>query len=539
MEHELMRLRTFINYPLDSLISSIILAREGFIFIGQGNNAEIKCVFCDVTITNLNHAADIKSVHARLSPSCPVVIGQNSSNITWSSETALNIQEPGNSGDQNFSGPFHGSKYIPGTDLTNDSNTSISATLENGRTANKNNAHTADASASRNISPADSAVLRHFSQATDLGANSAVLRNNTLAPSSRTDSSVPEIQTPQGLPADLPYIAQPISQSAHSSNSIFNQSRSTPQAAVAGEAALIETDSIQTQTSASHMPNSNATLSHTIQTAINSSYSSGGPGPTYSELGIITERPKRPEYALKQKRRETFTNWPRDHHLSEDELAEAGFYYAGYGDCARCFYCGGGLRNWEDEDDVWIEHARWFPRCAYIRGKLGQNVIDIVQDLCKQFEQISMKTVNEKLGHPLLLNNSESSLMRDPAVKSMVELGYKENDVLAIASLLKAESIPVGADVLLQKLQQEIKSVHIRVPSENVDNYSREEMRELKEKNNQLRQQTVCKICLDQEVAVVFLPCGHLVSCTECATAMKDCPVCRTNVKGIVRAFIN
>ncbi|KAI8742857.1 baculoviral IAP repeat-containing protein 7, partial [Biomphalaria glabrata] len=59
----------------------------------------------------------------------------------------------------------------------------------------------------------------------------------------------------------------------------------------------------------------------------------------------------------------------------------------------------------------------------------------------------------------------------------------------------------------------------------------------LKEKNNQLRQQTVCKICLDQEVAVVFLPCGHLVSCTDCASAMKACPVCRTDVKGIVRAF--
>ncbi|KAK6993405.1 baculoviral IAP repeat-containing protein 7 [Biomphalaria glabrata] len=50
----------------------------------------------------------------------------------------------------------------------------------------------------------------------------------------------------------------------------------------------------------------------------------------------------------------------------------------GYSDCARCFYCGGGLRNWGDEDDVWVEHARWFPKCAYIRQQMGQVFVDTV-----------------------------------------------------------------------------------------------------------------------------------------------------------------
>ncbi|CAL1545879.1 unnamed protein product [Lymnaea stagnalis] len=44
---------------------------------------------------------------------------------------------------------------------------------------------------------------------------------------------------------------------------------------------------------------------------------------------------------------------------------------------------------------------------------------------------------------------------------------------------------------------------------------------------------------MDKEVAVVFLPCGHLVSCADCASAMKDCPYCRKPIKGIVRAFIS
>lgn len=66
-----------------------------------------------------------------------------------------------------------------------------------------------------------------------------------------------------------------------------------------------------------------------------------------------------------------------------------------------------------------------------------------------------------------------------------------------------------------------------------------ETLRQLKEDNNQMRQQIVCKICMDKEVAVTFLPCGHLVSCADCALAMKDCPVCRKNVRGVVRAFLS
>lgn len=44
-------------------------------------------------------------------------------------------------------------------------------------------------------------------------------------------------------------------------------------------------------------------------------------------------------------------------------------------------------------------------------------------------------------------------------------------------------------------------------------------------------------ICMDKEVVVIFLPCGHLISYTDCAAAMKDYPVYRNHVEGIVRSF--
>ncbi len=50
--------------------------------------------------------------------------------------------------------------------------------------------------------------------------------------------------------------------------------------------------------------------------------------------------------------------------------------FAGQDDNVRCFFCDGGLRNWEREDDPFTEHARWFPRCSFIREVRGNAFVD-------------------------------------------------------------------------------------------------------------------------------------------------------------------
>lgn len=41
-----------------------------------------------------------------------------------------------------------------------------------------------------------------------------------------------------------------------------------------------------------------------------------------------------------------------------------------------------------------------------------------------------------------------------------------------------------------------------------------------------------CKICMAEEVGVVFLPCGHLLTCVMCAPALSTCPLCRQSIRG-------
>lgn len=36
-----------------------------------------------------------------------------------------------------------------------------------------------------------------------------------------------------------------------------------------------------------------------------------------------------------------------------------------------------------------------------------------------------------------------------------------------------------------------------------------------------------CHVCLDREIQVAFLPCGHACSCWICAPSLDRCPVCR------------
>lgn len=61
------------------------------------------------------------------------------------------------------------------------------------------------------------------------------------------------------------------------------------------------------------------------------------------------------------------------------------------------------------------------------------------------------------------------------------------------------------------------------------------DIKELTQKNSEMRERTICILCCEERVSIVFLPCGHLVSCAQCSPALKNCPVCRESIKGTVR----
>lgn len=63
------------------------------------------------------------------------------------------------------------------------------------------------------------------------------------------------------------------------------------------------------------------------------------------------------------------------------------------GDHVQCFYCDGGLKNWDPIDVPWAEHARWFGNCAYLRLKLGKIFVDWV----KNVNYLDQRAVEQKI----------------------------------------------------------------------------------------------------------------------------------------------
>lgn len=55
--------------------------------------------------------------------------------------------------------------------------------------------------------------------------------------------------------------------------------------------------------------------------------------------------------------------------------------------------------------------------------------------------------------------------------------------------------------------------------------------------NEKLKDQKLCKICMDKELAITFLPCGHLATCEECSKSLEECPICRKPITQTVKVY--
>ncbi len=87
-----------------------------------------------------------------------------------------------------------------------------------------------------------------------------------------------------------------------------------------------------------------------------------------------------PSYAEIPKRNASFATWPNENLPSVDDLVRAGFFYTGTKSIVTCFYCNGSLQNWGPNDNPMIEHARWFPGCAYAKKLCGDELHRKIQE---------------------------------------------------------------------------------------------------------------------------------------------------------------
>ncbi|XP_072677847.1 baculoviral IAP repeat-containing protein 2 isoform X2 [Canis lupus baileyi] len=259
----------------------------------------------------------------------------------------------------------------------------------------------------------------------------------------------------------------------------------------------------------------------------------------------------------------TFVYWPSSVPVRPEQLASAGFYYVGRNDDVKCFCCDGGLRCWESGDDPWVEHAKWFPRCEFLIRMKGQEFVDEIQarypHLLEQLLSTSDTPGDENADPPIVHfgpgeNHSEDTVMMNtPVVKAALEMGFSrilvrqtvQSKILStgenyrtvneiVLALLNAEDETREEEK--ERQTEEMASVDKNmkyIPTEDVSGLS------LEEQLRRLQEERTCKVCMDKEVSIVFIPCGHLVVCQECAPSLRKCPICRGIIKGTVRTFLS
>ena len=276
-----------------------------------------------------------------------------------------------------------------------------------------------------------------------------------------------------------------------------------------------------------------------------------------SSLGINTCQPKYPRYVLRINREESFKTWPDHLPVNVSELVDSGLVYTGVGDAVRCYHCGGGLRNWERGDNPMFEHAKWYPNCPHVLLVKGQAYIDAVE----RGEDLAAS--ERQTGPPEIKADIESAAAQacleiggctvDEVKKAITTYKSKQGDDDFTARdllqlILDEDEVQEGEPKVDAGASSHAsnRAPHVNPASNAGDCISRattksevKEIRQMAEENERIKEQQLCKICLDKQSCVVFLPCGHLVSCLQCAPALYKCPLCRLEIRGQVRAHFS
>lgn len=253
------------------------------------------------------------------------------------------------------------------------------------------------------------------------------------------------------------------------------------------------------------------------------------------DLGIIVSRPMYAQYKTVAAREATFDKWskPQDKY----EMAIAGFIYTGKKDITTCYYCNISLMEWPLYASPWEQHAIASPKCGHLIQCKGTgfirlcleekdgsldidacDVIDTVQVAISRNKE-AVELANEYIPDEALLKRSIKRLIKDNISRT-----FTATDIVRT----------------YQELEEDSNQHETRSDSEHEDPIlnDSDDIEGLEEANRQLKEPVMCKICYDAIACVITLPCGHMSCCSQCISAMSRCPICRSEIKGTIRALM-
>ncbi|KAG0432527.1 hypothetical protein HPB47_020757 [Ixodes persulcatus] len=230
-------------------------------------------------------------------------------------------------------------------------------------------------------------------------------------------------------------------------------------------------------------------------------------------------------YSLREKRRATFANWPRHAFPNVEALADAGLFYGGDDDMAICYYCGGALRSWQEDDIPFVEHARWYPECTFVKLSMEPALYNTVRSLQEEclMETDSVTTNTDEVKDKLI-----SEIFDESTLEFYRKVGIGQSKFRQAVTHLLDQGLTIN-DIKEKRQIEEALKVVTTIKKEEI---------QVDEKPTQKQVDNSCAVCLGDQKSVLFMPCQHLVTCVDCATKVDQCPMCREQISARIRAFL-
>lgn len=250
--------------------------------------------------------------------------------------------------------------------------------------------------------------------------------------------------------------------------------------------------------------------------------------------------------------------WPKDY-VDIKKLAKAGFFYAFSGDKVHCAFCRGQVCRWDRDDDPMAEHARHFTTCPFIMGgdvgnePLGEDPFPGPKrprpyDVCGMLPN-SPPNPAGSLQHQAAIPQQQQQQPQPQPIQSQSQLQnqHREDTNHQYSSLYD----PFNYDYSnhsINDTQNHETEVHQSHHTPAYDDVSLDRQTQHSPSNTSASSNCsnnssnslngICKICYTNSIELVFLPCGHSLSCLSCATRLHSCPCCRSTITTRIRTFL-
>lgn len=276
------------------------------------------------------------------------------------------------------------------------------------------------------------------------------------------------------------------------------------------------------------------------------------------------------QYLLKteiDRRRSFVDNDWKNQHVQFNDLALLGLYFFKKPDVVKCYFCNVDLSEFEANDNIFKEHLKFSPNCPLLRRRKTTNVPLDAGELDKILPPASYdecgstrrkSSVKDTVAYPdyripsKRMNSFGSwpvGIKQKPENLSDAGFFYNgQSDITICFSCglvvneweeaddpwIVHKSLAEKDCAYLRLNQSQIKKAEKKIEQIKEGSYSKplKTNHDDDDSEEEIDNETMCKICFKRKSSLVFLPCKHVAVCGQCVFGIgKNCPICRSPIE--------